>query len=186
MPRLQFTSAEFGKFTDEWDIEHRTSSPGHQQANGMAEAAVKKAKGILKKATEPLIAIMEYRNTPQQDNLSPAQKMFGHMTRTLLPVCSKNLKPKDSETVKGNNKLRNWRKEWYYNKGAKDLDALQGDTVGLRPMVLTDKWRKGTVLQRHDERSYEVECEGTTYRRNRRDLRRTDERIDTPIKKQHK
>ena len=43
----QFTSSEFALFTREWGFEHRTSSPGHQQANGQAESASKTAKNIL-------------------------------------------------------------------------------------------------------------------------------------------
>ena len=54
----QFTSSEFAQFGREWAFEHRTSSPGHQQANGQAESAVKTAKSILKKAKK--------RNTPTE------------------------------------------------------------------------------------------------------------------------
>jgi len=34
------TSAEFAPFSTEWGFSHTTSSPGHQQSNGKAEAAV--------------------------------------------------------------------------------------------------------------------------------------------------
>ena len=37
----QFASEEFNKFSEDWEFEHRQSSPGHQQANGLAESAVK-------------------------------------------------------------------------------------------------------------------------------------------------
>ena len=40
----QYVSEEFKRFTREWDFEHVTSSPLHQNANGKAEAAVKMAK----------------------------------------------------------------------------------------------------------------------------------------------
>jgi hypothetical protein len=42
----QFVSREFEKFSREWGFMHTTSSPGHQQSNGKAEAAVK----IIKKS----------------------------------------------------------------------------------------------------------------------------------------
>ena len=42
----------------------------------------------------------------------------------------------------------------------------------MRPSRLGQKvWKKATVIRRHDERSYEVESENGTYRRNRVDLR---------------
>ena len=40
----QYMSEEFKRFAREWDFEHVTSSPQHQNANGKAEAAVKMAK----------------------------------------------------------------------------------------------------------------------------------------------
>ena len=42
----QFTSKKFAVFAREWGFEHRTSSPGHQQGNGLAESADKTAKNI--------------------------------------------------------------------------------------------------------------------------------------------
>jgi hypothetical protein len=178
----QFVSDEFENFMNEWDIEHRTSSPGHQQANGLAESAVKRAKKLIQKTQDSgqdiMLALLEARNVPNQDTgSSPAQRMFGRMTRTLLPVKTSKLKPQESETMKVNRRLQNDRKEWYYNKHAKDMQPLnEGEVVRMRPMVKnSDKWRKGKVTKRLDERSYEVECEGTIYRRNRIDLRNTNE-----------
>ena len=46
----QFTSGRFRQFAEEWDFEVYRSSPGHQQANRMAEAAVKPANKLLRKA----------------------------------------------------------------------------------------------------------------------------------------
>ena len=46
----QFVSERFGKFAQIWGFEHRVSSPGHQQANGKAESAVKAAKKLIGKA----------------------------------------------------------------------------------------------------------------------------------------
>ena len=46
----QFSSDKFRKFAEEWEFIVCPSSPGHQQANGAAEAAVKTAKKLLLKA----------------------------------------------------------------------------------------------------------------------------------------
>ena len=36
----QFVSREFELFLSNWKVNHVTSSPGHQQSNGKAEASV--------------------------------------------------------------------------------------------------------------------------------------------------
>lgn len=84
----QFTSDEFADFARKWDFEHRTSIAGHQQADGKAEAAVKAAKNILRKAEEsgndPYLAILAVRNTPTEEmDTSPAQRLLGRRTKTL-------------------------------------------------------------------------------------------------------
>ena len=44
--------------------------------------------------------------------------------------------------------------------------------VRMRPFRLGQKaWEKATVVKRHDERSYEVETDTGSYRRNRVDLK---------------
>jgi len=74
-----------------WHIIHSTSSPGHQSANGKAEAAVKSAKNMLKRTShdksDQYLALLEMRNTPRQDvNRSPAQIVFGRFTLSVLPM----------------------------------------------------------------------------------------------------
>ena len=180
----QFTSEDFDIFVKEWDIEHRTTSPKHSQSNGMAESAVKMAKRLVKKAVEcnkdPFLAILDYRNTPTQGtDFSPVQRNLGRRTRTLLPTSSSLLKPQDinGEHVKQNKKYSNLRSSLYYNKGSKDLDPLsEGDVVRVKPTVMGKKvWEKGTVLERLDERSYNVLCDTGVIRRNRVHLRKSEE-----------
>ena len=89
----QFTSAEFGKFAAEWNFEHRTSSPNHQQGNGRSEAAVKIAKNLIRKAhaagQDPYKALLAYRNTLQEGlHYGPSQRFLGRRTRTSLPTSS--------------------------------------------------------------------------------------------------
>ena len=78
----QFTSDKFATFAQEWRFGHTTCSPGHQQANGKAEAAVKMAKYILRKATEsgwhPFLAILALRNhTHGGDGFQPITETTG-------------------------------------------------------------------------------------------------------------
>ena len=96
----QFVSSEFRKFANEWDFEHRTSSPGNSKANSKVESAVKTAKNLLRKAlsdrTDPYIAIiLDYRNTPTKGmESSPAQRLMNRRTRTLLPKTKTLLQPR--------------------------------------------------------------------------------------------
>ena len=177
----QISSQEFKTFVTEWDVEHQTSSPGHQQANGKAEAAVKTAKHILgraiKSTQDPYLAIFEYHNIPSQDTVSPAQQMFGRMTRTMLPVHTNLLNPKDSALIKQNQKLRDSRKVWYYNQNACDLEHLaEGQTVRMRPLInKKGHWERGTIPKQLDKWSYEIESGSNVFCRNRVDIRPTND-----------
>ena len=74
---------------------------------------------------------------------------------------------------------RNQMKQaFHYNKTAKDLPILhEGDTVRMTPFQLGEKkWGKAIVNKRLDERSYEVESNSGTYRRNRVHLRKSNEK----------
>ena len=64
----QFISYDFSVFCKKWHITHITSSPGHQQENGKAEAAVKAAKHLLKTTArnDEAQALLELRNTSRQ------------------------------------------------------------------------------------------------------------------------
>ena len=83
-----FTSREFEVFVKAWGIDHVTSSPNHQQANGKAESAVKLVKAMMEKFvktdSDKYLVLLELRNTKRQDtNVSPANMMF---SRKLLSV----------------------------------------------------------------------------------------------------
>ena len=59
------------------------------------------------------------------------------------------------------------------SKGARDLIPLaEGDEVRMRPFTLEKRdWTKATVTKWYDERSYQVETDFGSYRRNRVDLK---------------
>ena len=94
-----FNSYEFQQFATNYDVEHVTSSPHYPQSNGKVENAIKTAKSLLKKSkaarSDIYLALLEWRNTPSEGlQSSPAQRMFGRRTRTLIPTTSELLKPK--------------------------------------------------------------------------------------------
>ena len=182
----QFYSDEFVQFAKQWDFVHRTSSPGNSKANGKAESAVKTAKKLLRKAsdakTDPYLAFLDYRNTPTQGmESSPAQRLLNRRTRTLLPTTKQLLQPRvvfPDREVK-DLKRRQDQQTRYYNRRAKDLPPLEeGDTIRMKPFQLGKKtWKKATVCERLDERSYIVETpDGDTYRRNRCHLKKSHEK----------
>lgn len=180
----QFDSNEFKKFTKSWGIEHTTTSPHHSKANGKIESAVKTAKRMLRKTTktgeDQYLALLNIRNVPTQGvDSSPAQRLMGRRTRTLLPTTQFLLEPRNPANPHESEQLRlnQMRQAKYYNRSAHDLPVLKaGDTVRMKPFVLGQKsWDKAEVTRRLDERSYEIQSSGTTYRRNRQHLVKTAE-----------
>ena len=181
----QFAAEEFRQFATDWDFEHCTSSPGHPQANGKAESAVKAAKRMLKKCqksgSDMYLALLEIRNTPNQGmESSPVQRLFNRRTRSLIPMTENLLAPRGKEHLKLDNLQLKHNKEKQaatYNRTARDLSVLRhGDTVRMQPFRLGQKeWQKGIVHQRLDDRSYEIETPRGLYRRNRVHLRKTSE-----------
>lgn len=173
----QYTSQKFKTFSQKWEFEHRTSSPGYPQSNGKAESAVKTAKRLMQRAAaagqDPYLAILDHRNTPSQGlTTSPAQRLLSRRTRTLLPTKETLLKPKVTNNEQGLNNNRR-RQEKYYNRTAKDLDCFnEGDSVRVQPFEPCKTWKVAKVIRPVSVRSYEVELEsGGVVRRNRRHLR---------------
>ena len=174
----QFRSHKFKSFTKRWGIEHITSSPGHPQANGKAEAAVKIIKGMMRKAlsdgTDQYQALLELRNTPRQDfDLSPAQMMLGRRTRSLIPSL-KVLGPEDMKVL-GDSQKRAKRcvaVKQHHDQGARDLDKLTVNQPVYFQHSEDEIWRRGQVRKMQSGKAYIVEGEnGHQYRRNRVHIR---------------
>ena len=106
----QYSNDQLAAFTREWEFQHTTSSPLHSQSNGKAESAVKIAKNLVKKANREnkdlQIAPLEWRNTPDINNLSPTQKLISRGTRTTISTADALLKPEAVEGVHDNIKRK--------------------------------------------------------------------------------
>ena len=181
---MPFNSQEFKDFAANYEFEVITSSPGYPQSNGKVENTIKTAKNIMKKAkqagTDVYLSLLDWRNTPTEGmSSSPAQRMFGRRTRTLLPTSSSLLKPKVQEDVKEKLIKEKSKQTKYYNRTSKELPPLQsGEIVRVAPKQgdRERKWFKACVEGQVDIRSYEVRTEdGKLYRRNRRHLRQSKE-----------
>ena len=147
----------------------------------MAEKAVQTVKNLLKKAIhdkqDPYIALLDYRNTPVSDTLgSPAQRLMGRRTKTLIPTTEKLLQPKTINPRSVQNELlkRKATQKFYYDRHTKTLPNLNiGDPVLIQAH---DTWHpaKVTKINHTTPRSYIVTTPtGRSYRRNRRHLRKT-------------
>ena len=122
------------------------------------------------------LGLLDYRNTRIEEiGLSPAQMLMGRRTRTKQPTTPVLLKPLyPTKTIKEGLSCRAEIQQQYYNRNAKVLKPLNtGETVRVRkPGQKT--WTPAVVTRVTEAlRSYVVDSEGTSYRRNRRDLIKT-------------
>ena len=181
----QFSASDFQRFLARWNVVSATSSPHYPQSNGRAEAAVKAMKAIVAKTTQGgeldsdsyMAAILEFRNTPSESGLSPAQILFGHPLRSHVPAhrdkFSKEWKDKaDAIDKEKSNTLQERGKE-YYNRNAHAHSPLVfGQTIRIQDHV-SKRWDKiGTITGVGGHRDYLITLpSGRILRRNRRFLR---------------
>ena len=80
----------FSSFCQKNDISHELAAPYNPKSNGLAEAAVKSVKNILRKSStsnaDPRSMLYAWRNVPRSDGYSPAQLLFVWRQRTNLPI----------------------------------------------------------------------------------------------------
>jgi hypothetical protein len=77
-----------------WGVVWGNSTPGYSQSNGHAEAAVAAMKDLVAKIapTGDLTSedfaqgMLEVRNTPRENGLSPVEMVFGHQLRSIVPA----------------------------------------------------------------------------------------------------
>ncbi|KAI4883685.1 hypothetical protein NFI96_009381, partial [Prochilodus magdalenae] len=127
-------------------------------------------------ADDPWKAILHWRNTPTENtNSSPAQRLMSRRLKSSIPVT--NNKATGVMRVTGVTENLRHRKQLaksFYDRSARDLAELEiGETVRMKPLPgdSSGRWKVGTCLRRVAPRSYLVDVDGSTYRRNRVDLR---------------
>lgn len=159
-------------FAKEWNFEHVKSAPNHQQANGKAEAAVKIAKNLIRKAEEDgkdfEFAMLHWRNTPNKINSSPNQRLMSRNTRTSIPTSLENLKPKVVIKVpEAIEKKRENSKELYDRSTQQRREIKVGEEVMVQLRQAQDKtWTPGEVVEKRSERAYDVKVNDAVYRRD--------------------
>ena len=181
---LQFTSRTISEFLKTWGVEHIKSSPHFHQSNGLAEAAVKQMKKLLRGSCRNNTidwdsmarGMLIYCNTPRYNGASPAQRLFGHPIRDLLPAHRRAFDRSWQERADELEKiaLTNERVRDHFNAASKDLPVLRvGDKVAIQDPN-SKRWERcGTVVERGRHRDYLVKlASGHLLRRNRRHIRK--------------
>ncbi|XP_062855259.1 uncharacterized protein K02A2.6-like [Trichomycterus rosablanca] len=164
----QFSSDSFRRFAQNWGFDHVTSSPHFPQSNGEAERAVRTVKNLLKKSTDPYLALMAYRASPLANGYSPTELLMGRRIRTSVPVAPSQLKPRcvDWGKLKETENIYRQKQKQNYDRRHKTHDMTH-----LHPgkhVWVKDTDERGTVVSAADTpRSYMVETPRGTFRRNR-------------------
>ena len=178
----QFSSSEFKQFAVGWGVTHVTSSPRYPKANGEAERAVRTAKAILSKNSNPYLGLLAYRTAPIHNGETPSQPLMSRQLRTTVPVTPGKLSPEVPDHVS----LRE-RKEKYKITYAQNHDKHHRviQLPGLNPgdkVFVRDQGRQGNIQQlKNNPRSYAVAMEdGNVITRNRSALIHTDTTDEMP------
>ena len=180
----QFSSKRFADFCKRWQIYHQKSTPHYPQSNGCAEAAVKAVKSLIYKTTTDgdvdtdafQRGLLEWRNTPRANGLSPAQMLFGRPLASFVFANHRLFSEEyQANADKADNLSASLRKksEDCYNRTAHPLVPLRiGTKVDVQDHR-TKKWTSpGAVVAVGRNRDYYIRMpSGRVYWRNRRFLR---------------
>ena len=175
----QFASCEFAHFAETYGFEHSTSSPRHPQGNGEAERAVQTIKRLLKKSTDPYIAMLNYRTTPLRQELRPAELLMGRQLRSRIPVITSKLQPQKLNLKKFKlvDKHDKTQQKNYFDR--RHRAQILPELPKNNPVwVKSPTTHEVVVMQKFngqqgkgDERSYLVQTPSGVQRRNRLHLR---------------
>ena len=183
----QYSANITREFLQQWGVRHIMSSPHYPQSNSHAEASVKAMKKLVKSCWDKrshnldrnkwALGLLQWRNTPRADGLSPAQIVFGHPARDTLPVHKRAFAPEWQKAVKEvdcHTEERKCKMEQCYNASAHDLPSFNMGTKVVVQDHSTKKWDKsGIIVQIGDNRDYWIKLpSGRVWRRNRRFLRK--------------
>lgn len=170
----QFSSGEFLDFAAAWEFQHTTSSAYYSQSNGKAESAVKIVKRLLKRSNDPRLGLLEYLNTPTSSmSTSPAQRLLGRPTRSVVPQLMTSVADQDNQLVSMEKAKKRLAIQRQYDKAAVELDPVrEGQPVLVRDFASHKRrWREAKVVGKLSDRSYTLSADGMLLRRNRRHIR---------------
>lgn len=179
----QFKAKEFTDALYRWGVEWRPSSPHYPRSNGHAEAAVKAVKSLVIKCAPSgdlnsevfLQGLLELRNTPDATGLSPAEVVFGHQLRSIVPAHRSSFQPRWTTAMEARNRQVeiDSKTRVYHDESALPLKPIRiGESVRIQNPV-SHLWdRVGTVVSVGRYRDYRIKLGGGAVMwRNRRFLR---------------
>ena len=188
-----FDSTAYIRFLKDWGISRRLSSAYFPRSNGRAELGVKSGKRLLMSNLDTTgsldkdavsRALMTYRNTPLQDcSLSPAELLYGHKLRDLLPSLPSHQtqvlpKWKDirsaRETILGSKMAERAEKSSSTHSSLYPLRAGQHVLIQNGAGRTPKRWdRSGLVVEVLPFRQYRIKYDGSgrLHVRNRQHLR---------------
>ena len=164
-------------FMKNWGINHVFSVPHFPSSNGLAESAVKAVKNLLAYSTANgdiesetfLQGLLEFRNTPRNNGQSPAEMIFGHHLRSIVPAHTSTFDKKWQDVANNSDKVAT---EPPVITGGRNLVPIKvGQDVWVQDPS-TKRWSTtGTVVQARG-RNYTLKMpSGRLLWRNRHHIR---------------
>ena len=167
----QFDSQEMSA---SYGFQHKSSSPHYPQSNGQAERMIQTVKRLLKKSSDPYMALLIYRSTPLSwCGLSPAELLMGRRLRANLPLVKEQLTPNwpylSEFRLKDQEYKRRQKVHYDLRHRVRPLPCLLDDS----PVYIRTKGKQvtGSVATSTPEpRSYTVVTPSGSVRRNQHHL----------------
>jgi len=166
----QYPSEEFTRFASSYGFFHITSSPRYPQSNGQVERMVQTIKRMLKKSSDPHVAVLSYRATPHPwCGFSPAELCMGRRIRTTVPQTKRMLTKQWSflpEFWQKNAQFKEKQKEQFdHRHRTRKLPPIPNDTEVW--ITSEDRPLPGRVITANERpRSYVVETQSGQLCRN--------------------
>ena len=174
---LQYSSALFAEFTNEWKFNHTTSSPHHPEGNGFAESMVKVVKQILQHAKysgcDPHLALLSYRATPIDSKIaSPAELLYRRQLQSTLPSHLRNTAPDAEDTQEAlNNRANNSKANHDRTSGPERAPFYAGQDVSVWDTQRCI-WLPARIIRRTADHAYMIMTPaGSQYVRTRDHLK---------------
>ena len=175
----QFTSDSFTIRCKNDNITQVFISPGMSQSNGFIERMVGVFKAMVKKAKDErhlAEMVMLYNQASNSSGLSPSQLLLRRNVRTRLPMLRSNLRSISEKEIKKAIKKKNEvliKQQTRFDKTAKDLPELNvGELVRVFNFK-TKQWDlKAEIINKDENRSYQVQTKNVTLWRNRRFIKK--------------